>query len=232
MVHRIMRMPTYYGLLQYSDYEPVKGKWEPLISKMKWDELQKVLDDKSKPSVTKHNHAYRKLLTCPRCGLHIVPYTKFKNGHKYTYYGCSKRNGNCGNPPVTLEQLEQQLFEVVSSVSIDQDILSQLKEITRTKLEEDYGFEISKVNEAEVRLNVISKNLDQLLQMRVDGELTSEEYMTAKAKLTSEKEHHESVRSSVRVNRDDVRNQLELFLTRLLTCRMYLPMGLWTRRVE
>lgn len=211
MVHRIMRMPVYYGLLEYGDLEPVQGTWEPLVSKSRWLALQQVLDDKSKPNLTKHNHAYRKLLLCPRCGMHIVPYTKIKNGHKYTYYSCSKRNGNCGNQPIRIEELDDQLSAMVSQVSINEGTLIKLKELTAAKLAESHSFETDKVADVEIKLNAISKNLDQLLQMRMNGELSGEEYLQTKKKLLSEKEHYENTRSSVRVNRDDVRIQLEQF---------------------
>jgi DNA invertase Pin-like site-specific DNA recombinase len=99
-VHRFLQNPVYYGLLKYSDYPETQGTWKPLISKSKWDKLQEVLNDKSKPYQSKWYHPYKKIMKCGKCGLSITGVTKVKSGNEYTYYTCTKRHGNCGNPPV------------------------------------------------------------------------------------------------------------------------------------
>lgn len=211
-VNRLLRNPVYYGGLVFKDMDEQVGKWKPLISKVKWLQLQEVLDDKSKPMQTKYNHPYRKQIVCAKCGYSIVAYTKNKhNGRSYTYYSCSKRGGKCSNKPITAENLELQIIENLKMIKLDDQTLDYLKKESKLRLDEEMDYEFSKLDSIESEYKEVSKNLDNLLKMRLAGELTSEEYLNTKEQFSERQRALEELRKGYNYNREDIRNQLELF---------------------
>jgi site-specific DNA recombinase len=211
-VIRSLRNPVYYGGLVYKDMEEQKGKWQPLISKDKWLLLQETLDSKSKPIRTKHNHPFRKQITCTKCGYTIVPYTKTKkSGKSYSYYGCSKRGGNCNNSPIRAKDLEEQILLNLKKIQLDQKTLEYLKEESAKRLDKELDYEFRKVDEIAEEYKDVSGKLDSLLKMRINKELTKEEYLNAKQPLIERQKALEDLRGDVKYNREDVKKQLELF---------------------
>jgi site-specific DNA recombinase len=211
-VNRLLRNPVYYGGLVFKGMDEQVGKWKPLISKTKWLQLQDVLDDKTKPMQTKYNHPFRKQIVCAKCGYSIVAYTKNKpNGKSYTYYSCSKRGGKCSNKPITSNNLELQILENLKTIKLDKNTLEYLKKETRLRLDEEMEYEFSKLDSIEAEYKEVTKNLDNLLKMRLAGELTSEEYMNTKEQFSERQRALEELRKGYNYNREDIRNQLELF---------------------
>ncbi len=215
-LHRILRDPIYYGLLRYSEYPEKIGAWEPLISKKKWLLLQDVLDDKSKPIKTRWEYPYNKLVHCARCGLFITGYTKVKkSGKAYSYYSCTKRHGNCGNPPIKLNDMENLVTPFISKIKFKGSILDELKKRTLEKLENEFGHEIAKREEISKSIAQATLKLDKILTMRLDEEITKEQYQQKKDEINSELDNLKEVEIDLRFNRDEIRSQLELYFEKV-----------------
>jgi DNA invertase Pin-like site-specific DNA recombinase len=215
-LHRILRDPIYYGLLKYADYPEKTGGWEPLIDKNTWLKLQEVLNDHEKPIKTKWNYPYSRLIKCSRCGLTITPYTKVKkSGKAYTYYSCTKRNGNCGNVPITESELEDLIIPFVQKIRFSDEQIQKLKKKTLQYLEDEYKFEIRKKDEITTKLNDCSEQQDRLLTMRIDGEITKEEFKIKKDKIKDDIEKLEELNRDLNFNRENIRRELELFFEEL-----------------
>ncbi|HNS71605.1 MAG TPA: recombinase family protein, partial [bacterium] len=213
-VNRLLRNPVYYGKMKtYQSNQLVAGTWVPLISEEKWSELQGVLDEKAKPYFSKHNHPYRKTIHCGKCGYYVVGYTKVKpSGKQYTYYGCSKRGGQCKNSNVTLTNLEEQLFEIINGVKLDLETREKVKEEVFSRLGSE--MEVKKVNvkEIEKEITKLEEEKHILLQMRVDNEINSEEYIKEKQFKETKISELKELRGDSEYNLNDIYNQLELFI--------------------
>lgn len=212
MVHRILKMPVYYGLIKYGDVEEVMGTFEPLLDKNTWDELQDVINDRKKPTKSKWNHTYQGIIRCGKCGLAISGTTKVKlNGNTYTYYCCNKFNGNCGNPPIKVEELEMQFIEQISKLEIDRPLIEKLKTSTLIKLDKEYSFEITQRDSFFTELNDLNKKLDSLITLRIEGEITKEEHLKHKETINARITQIESLQKDLKFNREDLRITLEQF---------------------
>ncbi|MEI6462976.1 MAG: recombinase family protein [bacterium] len=211
-VHEVLRNPIYCGMIKYKDYEVTKGTFPALISEEKWNELQIVLNDRTKPNKSKWNHKYKRIMRCGKCGLMVTGYTKVKkSGKAYTYYSCTKRNGDCGNPPITEDKLEKQVLDNLSKIELNRTIIDSLKTLIIEKLDKESSFEVQKRKSIESSILMNSNKLDRLLHMRMDNELTIDEYASEKKKILEENVKLEESRSAVVYNRTSLRNQLELF---------------------
>ncbi len=216
-VYDILRNPIYAGIIRYKDYEVNKGSFKALISQEKWNDLQNVLNDKLKPNKSKWNHKYKRIMRCGKCGLLVTGYTKVKkSGKAYTYYSCTKRNGDCGNPPITEENLEKLLVSNLNKIELDRGIVATLKTLITEKLEKEGNIEVERRSSIEQNITNNSQKLDRLLHMRMDNELTYEEYASEKNKLQEENIRLEKILNSVVYNRTNLRNQLELFFENCL----------------
>lgn len=220
-VNRLLRNPVYYGKMRISnERELISGTWEPLISEKKWNQLQGILDQRLKPYHTKHNHAYRKTIRCAKCGYYVVGFTKVKpSGKKYTYYGCSKRGGNCDNPNTTLEKLEEQLLRVFNGVKLDINTKEKVKHEVFSRLESELNTKKSNVDQIESEISKLESEKKILLQMRVENEINSEEYLKEKELKNVRIEELKELRGDSEFNLDDIYNQLELFIDKCFNLR-------------
>jgi len=190
--HRILTNPFYYGIMVIKGQE-YEGKYEPLTSKQLFDQVQKILSDRSKPIKTRWKHAYKGLIKCANCGCAITATTKVKHYKRtnrtasYTYYHCTKRRGSCDQPWITKKKMETQIAEKIKAVVIDDEIWQLCKEL----LKRSYGQQI----EAQVRLkeswqqdlNRTERKLKNLLDLRVNEEITEKEYGEKKKELMDKK---------------------------------------------
>lgn len=211
-VNRLLRNKVYYGGLEYKDMPERKGEWEPIISKEKWLTLQEILDDKSKPIQSTHNLPFRRQITCEKCGYTVVPYKKTKkSGKSYTYYSCSKRGGNCGNTPIRQEDLEIQILEHLSEIKLDNKTLEYLKLEASKKLDEEMEYEFLKLDQIKKEYKEVQEQLNNLLKIRVNNEISAEEYREAKTPLTKRQNALEELRNDIKYDREGIKEELELF---------------------
>jgi site-specific DNA recombinase len=220
-VNRLLRNPVYYGRMRIATQkEVISGTWEPLISEKKWIQLQEILDQRLKPYHTKHNHPYRKTIQCGKCGYYVVGFTKVKpSGKKYTYYGCSKRGGNCKNSNITLEKLEEQLLRVFDGVKLDKNAKEKVKIEVLSRLENEINTKRSNVTEIEKEISKLEDDKKVLLQMRVENEIDSEEYIQEKHLKNEKIDELKELRGDSEFNLEDIYNQLELFIDKCFNLR-------------
>lgn len=210
-VERALKNPVYCGILKYADYDETKGKWEPLVSQSKWNKLQAVLNEKSKPYQTKREHAFKRLAVCGICGRAITGYTKTKkNGKEYTYYTCSK-GGKCPNPQINEDDLEKQFRNYLSKVKLTVRQINKLRELSISKLESEHVYDIERRKDIDKQISEVNEKLDNLLDMRMGGELSKDEFIGSKARLKNKLSELEEMRNDIAYNREEVREAFERF---------------------
>jgi len=125
----ILSNPFYYGHFRYNS-EIYEGKYEPIVEKKLFDQVQEVMKRKSRPRHKQKNEpqAYCGLLSCASCGMQITGEYRVKtqlNGtqHFYTYYHCTKKSKTqkCPEPCIRQESLDAQISSLLQKVSLSQD---------------------------------------------------------------------------------------------------------------
>lgn len=116
---------------------------------------------------------------CPKCATDISEMTKPSIIDK-TYYRCTRNSGPCSQPGIEENDLEKQLIEALNMLTIPQEIARLISESLRKnsdstphlvsqKLEETYKHE--------------QKNLENLITMRMEGEIDQTTFLKHKAEL-------------------------------------------------
>lgn len=199
-INAILTNPFYYSkiLLKGQLYHGVHDR---IITETEFNEIQTILHDRSKPRAKRMNFAFRGQIRCGVCGLCMVGYTKIKpSGKSYTYYMCSKRRGNCGQRGITLKNLEDQIEIKLNEVAINDRLWRLCLEL----LKESYGGQIEaqtkQVKVWENQKRVLEMKLKRLLDLRIDGAVSDEEYQSKKGDLSAEKQELNNLIANAQAN--------------------------------
>lgn len=196
--YRLFRNPFYYGSFLWNN-EVYPGKHEPMITKTEFDLAQRVMDGRSFPQSQRHVFAFTGLMRCGECGAFITAEEKTKhqkngNVHHFTYYRCTRRiKRDCSEPPVRVEELERQIFDILGKISIP----AQFREWAIKQLKEEHSKE--KIDRNEItqahrhNFDLCTKKLDALFNMRLNNEISAEEYAQKKDILVQEKSNYEGL---------------------------------------
>lgn len=210
--YRLFRNPFYCGEI-FWDGKTHPGKHTPMISRREFDLAQEILDGRSGRRAHTHAFAFTGMIRCGECGAAITAEEKTKhqkNGktHHYTYYRCTRRiKPDCSQPPITLDDLEGQIAEALAHIEIP----PLFHEWAIKQLKEDQAQETAAREEVtrayRLGLDACTRKLHALLDMRLSGEITSEEHAAKKDELLVEKRKLEELLA-------DTQGRIETWLQR------------------
>jgi hypothetical protein len=110
-VHKILRKRAHCGNYDF-DGVTYEGKYEPIVSKELWQQVQDVLDGRNakRPKKRKHEFAFSGILTCGYCGCAMVG--EIKKG-RYVYYHFTGYNGKCPEPYTREEVAGESVHRII-----------------------------------------------------------------------------------------------------------------------
>ena len=194
-IYKVFTNPFYYGKFEYPKKSGnwYKGKHQKMITEEEYDRIQILLGRKGKPRSKSHIFAFTGMIRCGECEARITAEEKTKrqkngNVHDYIYYHCTKRkNPGCSQKSIEEKDLEKQIADILSRIKISPEFhqwaMKQLK-IENKKEIRDRN-EILE-NQKKTYKNCIKK-IDTLIEMRMNDEITQEEFLKKKSDLVKEK---------------------------------------------
>ena len=205
-VRRILSNPFYYGVFTFAG-EVYEGTHKPLITKKLFDNVQCVLQDRSRPQKRlKVPHAFRGLLLCAHCECGIT--SSVQKGH--TYYHCTRKRGNCGSKYVREEIVNQQVAKALQKVSLSDRIANMLATEAKILAKRENTQSGASAQHLQQSVRVCEDKLNRLLDMSLNGDVSAEEYTTKKRELIEEK-------TSLKENLKDVERKSAVWLEPLLS---------------
>ena len=147
-VKGLLQNPIYYGVFEWKG-ERYVGKHEPIISKELFDDVQGVIEQRSRGTRKRqHDFPFAGLVHCT-CGRMLT--AEKQKGHlkrgEYTYYRCNDRK-KCGGPFVREEKLAEMMGEAIKALEMDDEVY----EVMRDALEESQTERKRFVQEQTLRL--------------------------------------------------------------------------------
>ncbi len=186
----ILSNPFYTGLFRYKE-EVYEGKHTPIISKQLFDQVQRVLKERSRihHTVTKEQRALCGLLSCGTCGMMITgEYRQKRLASRtiyYTYYHCTKKHKTikCNEPHIREEKLDEQ----ISAHLLDYRLPEEWAVDLRARLEQDRKV-VAATNktlqaETEQTIQDIQIKVERLLDGYLAQDIEREVYVKKKADL-------------------------------------------------
>ncbi len=196
--YELFRNPFYYGSFKWKG-ELYPGKHEPMITKEDFDLAQSIIDGRVRPVKRNHVFLYTNLIRCADCGASITAEKKIKhqkngNIHKYTYYHCTKRvDLKCKQKSIREEDLEKQIFSILERIEIPDSFhqwaMKHLKE--EHKKEQTDRDEI--IDSYQKSFKRCVAKIDNLLNMRLNEEISFDEYVIKKEELLKDKRKYEEL---------------------------------------
>ena len=138
-------------------------------------------------------HTYKGLIKCAGCGCAITAETKTKHYKTtkrtaiHTYYRCTRRRGPCDQPGVTAEELEEMLKHYISQINIDQQEWELGMELLQAKYSHHMDLQVQIRQQLQSQYENVDQELAKLLKLRMNEEITAEEYADSKKDLIDRK---------------------------------------------
>ena len=177
----------YLGILNYKG-ELHKGIHKPIISKILFDKVTKIVSRFERPRYNGHGFPFIGLARCGECGGAVTAEShsrKYKNGNSptFTYYRCSKKFGVCNQKYISEINLAKQLRRKIRSIFVP----DQWKEKWLELLEQDKRQESVKAKEntalTEIELQATETKLNKLLNAYLENVISEEDYKVKKNEL-------------------------------------------------
>ena len=179
----LFKNPFYYGVM-LSQGELFEGKHDPIISKRLYDEVQAVMERKSKAKTPELKpYLYRGLFRCGECGCFIT--TETQKGHNYLR--CTKRVAPCTQKYVREDEIAAQVDREIGKVALEAAIADAM--LAELKKEREASAHAEEVATAATKaaLAVCEKQIDLLLDMRLSEQIGEPEYVSKKHSLVNRK---------------------------------------------
>jgi DNA invertase Pin-like site-specific DNA recombinase len=180
---RILTNPFYCGLMRYrGQLHP--GSHPPIISLELFERVQAVLRSVSRPRRIRHHFLWGGLLRCGNCGAAIIG--EMKKG-KYIYYRCCHHRGPCREGYIREDRLTLLLrSQIRSTVTLRPGAIASLR-AAAVRLERRQTSGADEARPAlERQVRMVERKLAALLDLRLAGHLTDEQYAAKQAELVRE----------------------------------------------
>lgn len=164
-----------------------------MISESDFHLAQLVIDNRSRPRAKFHTFAFTGLIRCGECGASITAEEKFKrqkngNFHHYKYYQCTKRiNPKCSQMPVREEILEKQITNVLENIHIPSSFHKWALKYLKEEQEKEVVDREEIIFSQQKQLEGNRRKLDNLLNMRINEEISIGEFESKKKELMQKK---------------------------------------------
>ena len=162
-LYKLLRNPFYMGQMLWKG-SLYQGSYEPLVEENTWNRVQGLLDSNMKPKETKHDFAYRGVLTCGHCGCTIT--AEIKKG-RYIYYHCTNGRGKCNNKWIRENDLDKVFQEALIAVQIDPELADWIAD----GIKDLHGAEIREREDEVERLKKKAKRLQAKIQSAYNDKL-------------------------------------------------------------
>ena len=191
-IRNILSNKFYVGIMEYNN-EYHEGNHKSFISKELFQKAQQELQKRNKHFKKSYRFPFLGLARCKECGAAITAeqHTKFykttNRSATYIYYRCTKKLGPCNQQPITSFEMEGNLREIISSVSLPQRWEDKwLEFIERDELSEKQSSEET-IQNLKTEIQNLDKKLNILLDSFLEGVVDSETYKQKKNEFFEKK---------------------------------------------
>ncbi len=187
-IQRMLTNLAYIGLIQQKG-ETYEGKYQPIISKELFENVQEKLKERAKPRKSKkrHNFPFTGLLKCGECGGMITAQFSYGNGGIYKYYRCSKKFGHCSQRYLREDLVVEQLKNFLKDLILPDDwIEKMIAEVEKWETEETHSSQ-NFIQNLEKEIEEAKQKLEKLVSGYLDGIIEKDIYLEKKEDLIKTK---------------------------------------------
>jgi DNA invertase Pin-like site-specific DNA recombinase/chorismate mutase len=168
--HTILTNQAYVGTFEWAHVK-YQGSHVKLIAPQLFETVQAVMQGHHKGKYSKHDIAFRGMMTCAHDNLTVT--AELKKG-KYVYYRCSGYHGKCELPRFREEQISEKLGEVLKGIHIPDAVLARISsalEHDQERIQKDADAKHEKLAQ---RLEAIRNRMSQAYADKLDGKIAED----------------------------------------------------------
>ncbi len=184
-VEVILKNEFYTGVFKWKGKKYENAQHKPLISRELFREVQTILTKPNKYKSRKDLFAFTNLISCAVCGFSIT--AQVQKG-KYVYYHCSGYKGNCRQPYVREEIIEQQITDVLETFHITDEIQEMVLKELHESMQERFEYHNAFAQQIEKQITILQNRIDNAYQDKLDGKISEEFWDRQTKKWMFEKE--------------------------------------------
>jgi len=178
-LENLLKNPFYHGTIYMQRTKRrYRGVHTPIIDKALFERVQVIKTGKHFQKVTRHNHTYRRLLTCGDCGRSL--YGEWQKGH--VYMRCQTKS--CPTTSIREDRLEAKIVQILLDLQLDPldqyRLETEMKSIFATRTNE------SDRRALELQLSNLKQRQEQLTDALLDGLIDKSVFQERKGRLEDE----------------------------------------------
>ena len=202
-LHTILLNSAYIGEFEWAGVK-YQGSHERFISPQLFETVQAVMHGHHKGKYSKHDIAFRGMMTCAYDDSTVT--TELKKG-KYVYYRCSGYHGKCDLPRFREEQISEKLGGVLKAIQIPDDVLARISnslEHDQERMQKDAEAKRERLSQ---RLEAIRNRMSQAYADKLDGKIAEDFWQRQMSQWQAEEQQaKQSIEALMQPNTDRVLN--------------------------
>jgi site-specific DNA recombinase len=198
--YKMLSEPFYVGSFEYpiGSSNFYDSKAQKALEPEEFDAIQVVLGKRDKPRQKKHFLPYTGLMKCGECGCSITAEKKKKvqkngNVHRYVYYRCTKKKGDCGQPCTNVTKLEDQYKDILSRIKVPQAFHEWALEEIKLDQEKEIKDRGQSLERARKGYDDLLEQMDNLVEKYLDGKVPEDYYNRKLAEYDKNKKARKKV---------------------------------------
>ncbi|MHB8636074.1 MAG: recombinase family protein [Fimbriimonadaceae bacterium] len=187
--------PFYCGEFKYRGERSV-GRHRPMVTRSEFEQVQSIIHRKSHTQPQKHTFAFTGLFRCGGCGCLVTAERKIKRypttGRTvtYVYYRCT-RSRPCADPCVTEAYVDGVIQACLDKVQLRLSVAAWAETVLLGDGGRTADWAPALALTYQRNLDQVQSKLDRLLELRMNDELSSEEFRLQKERYLADRRQNQ-----------------------------------------
>lgn len=186
----LLNNPFYHGeILMKRSARRYQGVHEPIITRNLFKLVQELKSDRQHKKHTRHNHTYRRLITCGECQRNLIG--ELQKGR--VYMRCHTKG--CSGKSIRVDQVEAEIGSALDKLEVSEKDY----QVLRTRLQEHINKHNPEADAKalELQMSSVDARLEKLTDALLDGLIDKETFQQRKERLVDERQQLEENRAKV-----------------------------------
>ena len=181
-LHTILNSRFYLGTFEWGG-QTYRGTHVPLISTQLFDDVQRVMHGHNRGKYSKHDIAFRGMLTCAHDDCTVTGEVKKQ---KYVYYRCSGYRGRCDLPRFREEEIAARMGDVLRDIYVPDEVVRAIEASLQCTQQQQQRETASTRTRLERELAETRRRMDQAYTDKLDRKIPEEFWQRKSADWRSE----------------------------------------------
>ena len=184
-VEHILKNDFYTGVFHWQGIKYANASHEAIVSTELFQRVQTMLNNPHKSKSKKGLFPYANLMKCSICGCSLTAELKKE---KYIYYRCTGYKGNCKQPYLRQEIVEQEFEKILQSLTITPEAHEIILQGLHSSLVDKMEYHNKIVGQTERQIKFLQNRIDQAYLDKLDRKISEEFWQTHTSSWLEEKE--------------------------------------------